>query len=438
MSPSSFAIQSEVVVTRRSGQVPSRVEALEIIRMARGHALWAVEGEPVEVKEHDVIFVLPGQLFSGIESSESVPVRAERIVIRLSQAKGAGAAAALASALGVDAAHAEMILAALQNASPPKVNVGQEGARLCGELVRNPDPQSRMERSYLSACVFKLLCRICLCLEGKALGGGTLAGSEQRVVAFLQELESRSSEPWTLETMAHETGLKRSRFGTICRQLTGENPITFLSRLRVRASRKLLRESGMSITDIAMECGFGSSQYFSKIFRRYQGHEPTHFRQLSAETRQGRGIHYLKGDSARTVAHAEMRVEVGDFTVECRITLDRLGGTAASLELGPDRFGFDGRQGCLFCEGGNFGSARFFDPTHRHIREGVPFDFKVERLGSRITFAVNGTQVATLPDASSRVVGLVGLRPLRNGISIHSFRVNGQEVALKSVLVGEG
>jgi AraC-like DNA-binding protein len=429
----SFPIQCELVATRRSGRAPTRVEGLEIVRMARGHAVWAVDGEPVEVKEHDIIFVLPGQVFGGIESSESVPVRAERILVKLAAKRGKGYGAALGEALGMTETHATRIWRTLESAKTQKVNLGLDGLRLCGEVVRQASQKGWLAQTYISACVFKLLCHLCLGLEGKLTRESSPADSEQRVAAFLQELEARSAEPWTLETMAQESGLKRSRFGTICRQLTGENPITFLSRLRVRASRRLLRETTLSVTDIAMECGFSSSQYFSKIFRRYQGHEPTHFRHLVEEVRKGRGIHYLKSDTARTAAYAEEEVGIGDFLVQCRITLDQLGGTAASLELGVDRFGFDGRQGYLFCEGDTFGPAQFFAPTHKFIREGESFFCTVERKGSQITFSINGHLVATIADDPSRKVGLVGLRPLRNGISIHSFQVAGREVALKSV-----
>jgi AraC-like DNA-binding protein len=427
-------IHAEIVATRHSGQTPRRASGLEIIRMARGHATWAIEGESFPVKEDDIIIVFPGQLFSGVESSESVPIRAECLELNFPKFSKLSPAQNLAKILGIQNPPATLLLETLRKLQPPLAHAGQDGARLCQEIIRHVEAKSPIEQAYLQACIVKLLTHLCLLTEGHpAKTTLDTAQSEARVALFLQELETRCAEPWTLETMADETRLKRSRFGTICRQLTGENPITFLSRLRVRASRKLLRETNRSITDIALECGFGSSQYFAKIFRRYQGHEPTHFRQLSVETRQGRGIHYIKGDTARTVAHLEHEVCTGNFTIECRLTLDRLGGTAASFELGPDRFGFDGRMGALFLEGETFGAARFFAPSRNHIREGSPFDFQVQRIGSKLNFAINRQVITTVTDSSQRKIGLVGLRPLRNGIHIHSFRLDGKEMVLKDV-----
>jgi transcriptional regulator GlxA family with amidase domain len=46
----------------------------------------------------------------------------------------------------------------------------------------------------------------------------------------------------------------------------------------VEKAQELLRETQKSITDVAMETGFNSSQYFSTVFRRYTGYAPARYR----------------------------------------------------------------------------------------------------------------------------------------------------------------
>jgi AraC-like DNA-binding protein len=41
--------------------------------------------------------------------------------------------------------------------------------------------------------------------------------------------------------------------------------------MRVREACRLLRDTDRSITHIAMECGFGTSQYFAQVFKRCTG-----------------------------------------------------------------------------------------------------------------------------------------------------------------------
>ncbi|MGH8235777.1 MAG: helix-turn-helix domain-containing protein [Steroidobacteraceae bacterium] len=44
--------------------------------------------------------------------------------------------------------------------------------------------------------------------------------------------------------------------------------------LRLRRSRQLLRETSLSILDISLAAGFGSSSQFSRAFRRAFGFPP--------------------------------------------------------------------------------------------------------------------------------------------------------------------
>jgi AraC family L-rhamnose operon regulatory protein RhaS len=58
-------------------------------------------------------------------------------------------------------------------------------------------------------------------------------------------------------------------------------PIEYLTHCRVEAaSRLLLDQPEMNITDVAFSCGFNSSQYFATVFQAHQGCSPSEFRNL--------------------------------------------------------------------------------------------------------------------------------------------------------------
>jgi AraC-like DNA-binding protein len=59
---------------------------------------------------------------------------------------------------------------------------------------------------------------------------------------------------------------------------TGLPPIEYLIRLRIRQSMELLTASDMSVTDIAMECGFNDSNYFARQFKRINDMSASEFR----------------------------------------------------------------------------------------------------------------------------------------------------------------
>lgn len=422
----------EVISTNRSGSEPQRALGLTLLRLARGRTRWSVEGRSYEMREGQVLFLFPGQTFGGLESTESVPIRVERILL---PSAASLTPAILEKKLPFSRKDATACLSALKDSPAPTVKLDPDTAQVFGEMVAQAKKSAltALESAHQRACLVHLLTGIALAAQRQDSPSGGVSPAEYHVAVFLKKLEQTCEEEWTLESMAEGAGFKRSRFGEICRQLTGESPTIYLNRLRVRRSRKLLRETDLSVTQIAFNCGFSSSQYFAKIFRRFQGHEPSHYRRISREMRRGESIHYLKGDSARNVAFANRKIESGDFRIDGKLTLDRLGGTAASVEFGPDRFGFDGREGRLFLEGETFGGARFYQRSADLIHEGIPFHFCVERRRNELSAWINNTLILTINDKFTRPVGKVGLRPLRNGIHVTDLQIDGEPVVLRGI-----
>jgi AraC-like DNA-binding protein len=106
----------------------------------------------------------------------------------------------------------------------------------------------------------------------------SLTSTERAVELFLARLEHELDRPWTLDAMAAECGLGRTRFAHYCERLTNLTPREYLVRARVRRACALLEAGEHSVTEVAYACGFGSSQYFATVFRRALGHTPREHR----------------------------------------------------------------------------------------------------------------------------------------------------------------
>lgn len=106
-----------------------------------------------------------------------------------------------------------------------------------------------------------------------------LSTTKRAVEVVLRRVEQEVYEPWTLDSIAELAGLGRTRFSYYCRLITGKSPLEYVNNCRVSMTKKLLCERpDMSVTDIAMEAGFCSSQYFSKVFREITGISPKQYR----------------------------------------------------------------------------------------------------------------------------------------------------------------
>jgi len=410
-----------------SGPAPRRVSKLTVLRLVKGRTEWTLDKQAYQIREGQGFLLCPGATFSGLETLDAMPIVVEQIDLSGPLVKPSNLVDSLSKALSLKRGEVELIVGSLLELRSPVIDFDVLGDKLYEDVMLNNPPGNSLDLLRLRSALVALLIRI-----GSGPGDevGHFSDSERRVALFLKELEERCDEHWTLDLMAGSTELKRTRFGNLCRLLTGESPAIYLNRLRIRRSRKLLRETGMSVTDIAFECGFSSSQYFAKTFRRFQGHEPTHYRRLSQNLKPGDRIAYVKGDSARVIMIADRNIGSGDFELVCEITLDRLGDTAASLEFGPDRFGFDGREGRLFLEGETFGEIRFFEKSSEIIREGIPFLLNLCRRGKQLSLKIDGRRVVSVLDDPVREIGKVGLRPLRNGIQVKRFEIDGNPVSL--------
>ncbi|MFA6960248.1 MAG: helix-turn-helix domain-containing protein [Opitutaceae bacterium] len=95
---------------------------------------------------------------------------------------------------------------------------------------------------------------------------------------LISTLEQRYPEPWTLEQMAKLAHLSRTGLLRIFRQATGKSPIDYLIGLRIDGAKRLLRQSDLTMTDIALETGFGDSNYFARQFRLITGTTPSAYR----------------------------------------------------------------------------------------------------------------------------------------------------------------
>ncbi len=86
------------------------------------------------------------------------------------------------------------------------------------------------------------------------------------------------SHQWTVEEMAAIVGIGSTLFNEKVKNYSGFTPINYLINIRVSEAIKLLKQQKYSITDIALDLGFYSSQHFSTTFKKLTGYSPSDLR----------------------------------------------------------------------------------------------------------------------------------------------------------------
>lgn len=103
-----------------------------------------------------------------------------------------------------------------------------------------------------------------------------------RVGNVIGALENDFSKDWKLDELLDIAHMSRSNLMRVFRKATSQTPIEYLVRLRIQKAMDMLRNTDLSITEIALEVGFNDSNYFTRQFRRILGESPRAFRQSKA------------------------------------------------------------------------------------------------------------------------------------------------------------
>ncbi len=93
-------------------------------------------------------------------------------------------------------------------------------------------------------------------------------------------LEKDLTHPWTLNEMAEAMSLSRSSLVEKLRKASGYSPMELLTRLRLLRAKEMLLQDKFSVLQIALKCGFSTSQYFSSVFRKFEGLSPMQYKKV--------------------------------------------------------------------------------------------------------------------------------------------------------------
>lgn len=93
-----------------------------------------------------------------------------------------------------------------------------------------------------------------------------------------QMIDASSQDAMRIADMAREIGVTPCHFCRAFRQTMGKTPRQYIAQRRIDRSLDLLRTTTLSMTEIALECGFSSSSHFSVAFKRAFGVGPAKYR----------------------------------------------------------------------------------------------------------------------------------------------------------------
>ena len=106
-------------------------------------------------------------------------------------------------------------------------------------------------------------------LEFKA--SGLPQAQLKRVIDYMK---ANLSQDLSILDLATLTNMSKSHFSRSFKQSAGIAPYQYLMQQRVERAKRLLEQQAMSISDIALDCGFANQTHLTKVFRQLTGVTP--------------------------------------------------------------------------------------------------------------------------------------------------------------------
>lgn len=136
-----------------------------------------------------------------------------------------------------------------------------------------------LSRSYLYEILFALARR-----GVSENGDGDLenySGHSKLTIDIIYYLQSCYNEKITIDSLAEKFHTNRTTLHNDFKKHTGMSINQYLVQLRIGMAAKLLRDTGLSMSEICERIGFNDTGYFSKIFKKKFNQTPSEYRHIS-------------------------------------------------------------------------------------------------------------------------------------------------------------
>lgn len=237
----------------------------EFVYVERGRASWAVGGETFDTKGGEIFITKPDEWHKG--SYDIIePCRFWWLTLQTANQ--------MESFLRLPDEEAATLLARLENL-PRIIHLGT-AAREPFQMMLH----AFQKRPILAALKCRTaIVQLLLLLSSKPnLPQASEEESFELLHQVIDGLPHRLGRSLRVEQLAQEAGMSISYFYKIFQQQTGHSPRDYIEKLKMEEACNQLMDSSHTVTHIALELGYATSQHFSTAFKKLKGRTPLQWR----------------------------------------------------------------------------------------------------------------------------------------------------------------
>jgi len=237
-------------------------DAVEIVFLHRGEQTYCVDGKDYHLRGLDLFQTYPNEPHSSGANPEEKSILYFMIVDTVHNQE---------NFLGINDPRIAYIPRTLNNLPVRQFRGSEKIFSLWESIYDVYDSDHPIRETIMRMYMLELFLEIIRCANESEI---TITPDIERAAAYIRE---HTSEYMTIETLAGISGLSTSRFKAKFRHQMGMPPGEYIQRERISRAKQMLSE-GRSITYVAHELDYSSSQHFSNYFKKFVGISPSEYR----------------------------------------------------------------------------------------------------------------------------------------------------------------
>ena len=239
----------------------SHGEMLEICLLESGRQNYIVEGENQTLVGGDVLIVRPHEKHGSGSCPEEKGVL-YWLLIHIPKPRQ--------KFLSLSSSDSQTLINQLLQITSRHFKANAAAAKTLRSIFNAFDKNTPLRIANLQNLILRFLLDLLLLATQKTDNNPT-----PEIRQVLSYIDQHLFEMIPLPELADKTNLSLSRFKARFKKEVGTPPAQYLMRKKIERAKQLLYSGRYSVTDIAMQFNFSSSQYFSAVFKQYTGLKPS-------------------------------------------------------------------------------------------------------------------------------------------------------------------
>ncbi len=151
-----------------------------------------------------------------------------------------------------------------------------------GGILRKALKEQEEKMPYYQESVKAMIQQILVIIFRKYLDdsseNGELSNKLKLIKKVVKYIKRHYDEDLTVERISEECGYSRFYVSKTFKEITGYTVIWYINAARIENAKSLIKNGDLSMSEIALQSGFGNQSYFGKVFKRIENISPHEYK----------------------------------------------------------------------------------------------------------------------------------------------------------------